>query len=52
MTNYNKKLTMAEAIEIYKFKGQTMFPDTVHNKEIMAKIIHTHLLKLKKQIND
>ena len=48
MKNFNEKLTIAEATELFKFKGETMFPKTAHNLSIMASVIDNHFKSLRK----
>lgn len=48
MTTFNNTLTIEEATKLFKFKGQTMFPKTKHNLEVMAKVIDNHLKTLRK----
>jgi len=46
MTTFNNKMTLEEATKIYNFKGATMFPNTDHNKKIMALVVENHLKQL------
>ena len=48
MKNFNEKLTIEEATLLFKFKGQTMFPKTSHNLNIMSIVINNHLNTLRK----
>ena len=46
MTTFNTAMTLEEATKIYQFKGQAMFPNTHHNKQMMSKVIDNHLKQL------
>ena len=48
MTTFNQTLTIQEATELFKFKGQAMFPKTNHNLKMMAKVIDNYLKNLNK----
>ena len=47
MTTFNTTMTIEEATAIFNFKGATMFPNTDHNKKMMALVIDKHLKSLK-----
>jgi hypothetical protein len=47
MTTFNTQLTIEEATKLYTFKGEVMFPKTVHNLKIMALVIDNHLKTLR-----
>lgn len=46
MTTLNQTLTIEEATALFQFKGTAMWPDTKHNREMMAKVSRNHLQKL------
>ena len=48
MNTFNTTLTQEEATKLFQFNGQTMFPKTKHNIEMMAKVIDNHLKTLRK----
>lgn len=48
MKTFNQELTLEQAIELFKFKGETMFPKTQHNIKMMALVIDNHLKTLRK----
>jgi len=55
MTSFNKTLTIEEATELLKFRGTAMWPDTKHNREMIASVIHAQLQQLhntKKALNN
>ena len=49
MTTFNKALTIEEAKAILTFKGAAMWPDTAHNRAMMAKLMHEQLKSLQKK---
>jgi hypothetical protein len=46
MKTFNKTLSFEEAKAIISFKGETMYPDTEHNRTMIAKAMHVFLSKL------
>lgn len=46
LTNFNKALTKKEGLEIFRFRGVTNYPDTLHNKNLMSLIVKEYLKKL------
>ena len=46
MTTFNQNLTIEEATVLFQFKGTAMWPDTKHNREVMASVAADHLRKL------
>lgn len=46
MTSFNQNLTIEEATALFTFKGKAMWPDTKHNREIMATVVNNHLKKI------
>ena len=48
MKTFNQELTLEQAIELFKFKGETIFPKTQHNIKMMALAIDNHLKTLRK----
>lgn len=46
MTSFNKELTIEEATELFNFRGTAMWPDTKHNRRVMASLIAEKLRKL------
>jgi len=46
MTSFNKELTTEEATELFHHKGTAMWPDTKHNRQVMASLIAAKLRKL------
>ena len=48
MKTFNQELTLEQATELFKFKGEVMFPKTKHNVKIMALVIDNHLKTIKK----
>lgn len=46
MKTFNKTLSFEQAQEIISFKGETMYPDTEHNRKMIAKAMHVFLSKL------
>ena len=43
MTSFNPELSLEEATKLFNYRGATMFPDTKHNRQMMASIIHEKL---------
>ena len=48
MKTFNEKLTIEQATELFKFKGEIMFPKTQHNLNIMSLVISNYLKSLRK----
>lgn len=48
MTTFNQNLTLEQATELFNFKGETMFPKTLHNIKMMALVIDNHLKSIRK----
>lgn len=46
MSTFNEKMTIEEATQMFKFKGTAMFPNTRHNREMMALVVEAHLKAL------
>jgi hypothetical protein len=46
MTIFNLEMTIDEAMSLYHFRGQISYPDTPHNRKMMAQVVHNHLQKL------
>jgi hypothetical protein len=46
MTTFNQALTIEEARTILQFNGTVIWPNTKHNREIMADATHEILRKL------
>ena len=49
MTNFNKALTIKEATALCKSKDGMNFPNTIHNRKMIAKVIDNHLKALRNQ---
>jgi hypothetical protein len=47
MTTFNNTLTKEEAKVLFTFKGQVNYPDTTHNRSVMADVVSEHLKTLK-----
>lgn len=45
MITYNETLTIEEATALFNFRGTAMWPDTKHNREMMASLIAEKLKK-------
>ena len=48
MKTFNQTLTIEEATELFKFKGETIFPKTNHNIKMMALVIDNYLKSIRK----
>ena len=46
MITFNEKMTIDEATKILKFAGKASFPNTDHNRKMIALAVKTHLQKL------
>jgi hypothetical protein len=46
MKTFNKTITIEEANAIINFKGETMYPDTDHNRKMIALALDNFLKKL------
>jgi hypothetical protein len=46
MKTLNEKLTIEEAMELFKFKGPVNFPATSHNIKMMSLVVINQLKKL------
>lgn len=46
MTTFNKTLSFEQAQELLSFKGEINYPDTEHNRIMIAKAMHVFLSKL------
>ena len=46
MTTFNQKMTIGEATKLYTSKSGMQFPNTDHNRVIMAQVAKNHLLTL------
>jgi len=46
MKTFNKTITIEEAKAIINFKGETMYPDTDHNRKMIALALDNFLKKL------
>jgi hypothetical protein len=46
MTTFNTQMTIEEATNLYNSKSGMNFPNTEHNRVIMAQVIKNHLTKL------
>lgn len=47
MTTFNTTMTIEEATQLYKSKSGMNFPNTDHNKKVMAQVISNHLKSLR-----
>jgi len=47
MVTFNATLTFEEAKALFTFKGTTTFPNTPHNRSMMAKVVDEHLKSLR-----
>jgi hypothetical protein len=47
MKTFNKELTLEQTTELFKFKGETMFPKTQHNIKMMSLVIDNHLKSIR-----
>lgn len=45
MTTFNQKMTIEEATKLYTSKSM-QFPNTEHNRVVMAQVIKSHLKSL------
>ena len=46
MITFNEKMTIEEATKILKFAGKCSFPNTDHNRKMIALAVKNHLKKL------
>lgn len=46
MTSFNETLSIQEATTLFRFKGKAMWPDTAHNRAVMATLWRGHIEKL------
>lgn len=46
MTTFNTQMTIEEATNLYTSKSGMQFPNTEHNRVIMAQVIKNHLSNL------
>jgi len=47
MTTFNNTITIEEATKLYQSKSGMNFPNTEHNRKMIAKVIDNHLKKLR-----
>ena len=47
LTIFNEKITLAEAKQIVNYKGPVMYPNTPHNRKMIAEEMHNILTQLR-----